>query len=175
MWRYFTAKKTMRYIDVLPDLIYSYNHSIHRSIKEKPANVTTENEDKIWDVLYGDIINRTKRLKYKFKVGDQVRISKMKKKFEKGYLPNFSKEIFTVSRTIPRNPPVYKVKDYEGEELEGTFYGKELQKVIKRDDMYEVEKIIKKKGKGRNIQYLVKWLGYPTKFNSWIPASEINV
>jgi transposase InsO family protein len=43
MWRYFTAKKAMRYMDMLPDLVYSYNHSVHRSIKTKPAEVTTEN------------------------------------------------------------------------------------------------------------------------------------
>ena len=70
---------------------------------------------------------------------------------------------------------MYKVKDYEGEGLEGTFYDKELQKVIERHNMYEVEKILKKRGKGRNTQYFVKWLGYPTKFNSWVSASEINV
>ena len=40
MWRYFTAKKTMRYIDTLPDLVYSYDHTIHRSIKRKPVDVT---------------------------------------------------------------------------------------------------------------------------------------
>ena len=120
MWRYFTAKKTMRYIDMLPDLVYSY-------------------------------------------------------KFEKRYLPNFSKEIFMISKQVPRDPPVYKLKDYDGEELKGTFYDKELQKVIKSDDVYEVEKILKKRGRGRNVQYLVKWLGYPNKFNSWVPASEINL
>jgi hypothetical protein len=46
--------------------------------------------------------------------------------------------------------------------------------VIKHDDVFEVEKILKKKGKGKNLQYLVKWLDYPNKFNSWISASEIN-
>ena len=51
-------------------------------------------------------------------------------------MPNFSKEIFTVSKRLPRNPPVYKLKDYDGEELKGTFYDKELQKVIKHDDVY---------------------------------------
>ena len=51
---------------------------------------------------------------------------------------------------------------------------KEVQKVIKHDDMYEVEKILKKRGKGKNVQYLVKWSGYPDKFNSWVSASEIN-
>ena len=107
------------------------------------------------------------------KIGDQVRISKMKRTFERGYLPNFSKEIFTVSQKIPREPPVYKLKDYDQEELSGTFYNEELQKVIKEDDVYEVEKILKSRGKGKNKEVFVKWLGYPAKFNSWIPASEV--
>jgi hypothetical protein len=50
----------------------------------------------------------------------------MKRTFEKGYLPNFSKEIFIISKQIPRDPPVYKLKDLDGEELKGTFYEKEL-------------------------------------------------
>ena len=173
MWRYFTAKKTMRYIDMLPDLVYSYNHSVHRSIKTTLADVTADNEKQVWRTLY-DHNDDVKHVKYKFKIGDQVRISKMKRKFEKGYLPNFSKEIFTISKQVPRDPPVYKLRDYDGEELKGTFYDKELQKVIKSDDVYEVE-ILKKRGRGRNVQYFVKWLGYPNKFNSWVPASEINL
>ncbi len=39
--------------------------------------------------------------------------------------------------------------------------------------MYEVEEIVKRKGKGKNEQYFVKWAGYPAKFNSWIPASQL--
>ena len=116
---------------------------------------------------------KRKPVKYKFEIEDQVRISKMKRTFEKGYLPNFSKEIFTVSQQIPRHPPVYKLKDYDQEELSGTFYNEELQKVIKEDDVYEVEKILKSRGKGKNREVFVKWLGYPAKFNSWIPASEV--
>ena len=174
MWRYFTAKKTMRYLNILPDLVYSYNHSEHRSIGRPPALVNSENEGEVFRTLYRNVLDNVQPVKYKFKIGDQVRISKIKRKFEKGYLPNYSKEIFTVSKKVPRNPPVYKLKDYDGEELKGTFYDKELQKVIKHDDMYEVEKILKKRGKGKNVQYLVKWSGYPDKFNSWVSASEIN-
>ena len=172
MWRYFTAKKTMRYIEVLQDLVDSYNRSKHRSIQKKPINVTQKNEREVWHTLYGE---REKEgpVKYKFEVGDQVRISKMKRTFEKGYLPKFSKEIFTASQQIPRHPPVYKLKDYDQEELSGTFYNEELQKVIKEDDVYEVEKILKTRGKGKNKEVFVKWLGYPAKFNSWIPASEV--
>ena len=174
MWRYFTAKKTMRYVDMLPDLVYSYNHSVHRSIKTEPVNVTVENEAQVWHTLYDDDQTTVNHPKYNFNIGDQFRISKIKRTFDKGYLPNFSKEIFTISMQIPCNPPVYKLKDYDGEELKGTFYEKELQKVVKKDDIYEVEKILKKRGRGANVQYLVKWVGYPNKFNSWIRASEIN-
>ena len=142
MWRYVTAKKTMRYLDMLPDLVYSYNHSEHRSIGRPPALVNSENEDEVFRTLYRNVLDNVQPVKYKFKIGDQVRISKIKRKFEKGYLPNYSKEIFTVSKKVPRNPPVYKLKDYDGKELKGIFYDKELQKFIKHDDMYEVEKIL---------------------------------
>ena len=175
MWRYFTAKKTMRYLGMLPDLVYSYNHSRHRSIKMKPSFVNSENEDDVFHTLYGSLFDNVKPIKFKFKIGDRVRISKLKRKFEKGYLPNFSTEIFFVSKQLPRDPPVYKLKDYDGEELKGTFYDKELQKVVKNDDVYEVEKILKKRRRGSKVEYLVKWLGYPNKFNSWVNASEINV
>ena len=150
----------------------SVNKSKHRSIQKKPINVTQKNEREVWHTLYGER-EKKEPVKYKFEIGDQVRISKMKRTFEKGYLPNFSKEIFTVSQQIPRHPPVYKLKDYDQEKLSGTFYNEELQKVIKEDDVYEVEKILKSRGKGKNREVFVKWLGYPAKFNSWIPASEV--
>ena len=129
---------------MLPDLVYSYNHSLDRGIKMKPALVNSETEDNVFRTLYGSLFNNVQSIKYKFKIGDQVQISKIKRKFEKGYLPNYSKEIFTVSKTLPQKPPVYKLKDYDGKELKGTFYDKELQKVVKDDDVYEVEKILKK-------------------------------
>ena len=87
MWRYFKAKKTMRYIDILPDLVYSYNHSI----KMKPADVTADNERQVWHTLFHDH-DEVKHVKYKFNIGDQVRISKIKRTFEKGYLPNFLRD-----------------------------------------------------------------------------------
>ena len=81
---------------MLPDLVYSYNHSLHRSIKMKPALVSKKNEDEVWHTLYDDTNSVVKPFKHKFRIGDQVRISKVKRRFEKGYLPNFSKEIFTI-------------------------------------------------------------------------------
>ena len=75
---------------------------------------------------------------------------------------------------IRRKPPVYKIADYHGDELEGTFYEPELQKVIKTDsDYYRVERVIKSRMRNKQKEHFVKWLGYPDSFNSWIPASNV--
>ena len=77
MWKYFTHKNTRRYVDILPDLLKSYNHSFHRSIKMKPIEVNKANENVVWHTLYGEIIS--KPVRFLFNVGDSVRISKTKK------------------------------------------------------------------------------------------------
>ena len=64
--------------------------------------------------------------------------------------------------------------DLKGEELKGTFYEGELQKVTYSEDKtFEVEKIIKQRGRGNKKEALVKWKGWPDKFNSWIPSKNI--
>jgi hypothetical protein len=64
--------------------------------------------------------------------------------------------------------------DYEGEELEGTFYEQELQKVNKSDsDYYRVEKVLRSRMRNKRKEYYVKWLRYPDKFNSWVPAESV--
>ena len=86
-----------------------------------------------------------------------------------GYILQKSNDLLLfVSKRLPRDPPVYKLTDYDGEELKRTFYDKELQKVVKNDDVYEVEKILKKRKRVRKVQYLVKWQGYPNKLISWV-------
>ena len=172
MYKYFTAKNTLSYIDVLPQLVSSYNNTYHRSIKMKPTQVTKANQSKVWDTLYsGDV---QKQVRFKFQVGDRVRISKVKRMFEKSYLPNFTEEMFTVYKRFARQVPVYKLKDDAGEILEGTFYEPELQKIIKNDDVYRVEKIIRKRKRKGVTVYFVKWKGYPDKFNTWVPESDIS-
>ena len=112
----------------------------------------------------------TKMSVWQFSVGDTVHISMATRPFRKGCLSSWTTEPFTISDRIPRNPPVYKLKDYGGEELEGTFYEQELQRVVKSDDLYQVEKVLRKRKKGGKTEYFVKWLGYPDKFNSWVTS-----
>ena len=127
---------------------------------------------KVFKVLYGDNAEDFEFINFKFKKGDQVRISKLKGIFSKGYTPNWTEEIFIVDSLVPRNPPVYTLKDLNNENIEGTFYTEELQKVV-QDNSFEIEKVLRtRKVKGVK-QLFVKWLGYSDKFNSWILESDL--
>jgi hypothetical protein len=165
MWKYFTHRETLTYVDVLSEMVASYNHTVHRTIGIPPAEVTWANQTTVSKRLYG---RKGPKKSCKFSPGDRVRLSKAKRTFKKGYLPNWTEELFTVVKCIETRPPVYLVKDDHGEILEGTFYAEEIQKVIKQDDVYKIQSVLKKRRKGRKVQYLVKWLGYPESINSWI-------
>ena len=146
MWKYFTAKNSRVYIDILQDIVQGYNNSYHRSIGRAPASVSLLNVGQVRRKLYGKSWTKPGR-KFKFKLGDQVCISKSHCTFRKDYLPSWSQEIFTVTKIIPRVPPVYRLQDYVEYEIEGVFYAEELQKVHKSDDIYNIEKILAEKKK----------------------------
>ena len=167
MWKYFTDNNTYKYIDVLPDLVEDYNNTVHSSTKLTPIEASKEeNELKVWRNLYPDRY-KTSRLNPKFSVGDEVRITKKKKIFEKGYTTRWTEEIFTIKEIRNTNPITYKLTDLQGEEIKGTFYEPELQKT--EQQIFRIEKVIKKE-KGKS---LVKWKGYSDKFNSWVDNKDL--
>ena len=111
MWKYFTAKNNGVYIDILQDIVHGYNNSHHRNIDRAPASVSLLNVGQVRRKLYGNSWTKP-GIKFKFKLGDQARISKSRRTFKKGYLLSWSKEIFTVTKIIPRVPPVCRLRDY---------------------------------------------------------------
>ena len=78
-----------------------------------------------------------------------------------------------MTKIILRVPPVYQLRDYSDDEIEGVFYVEELQKVQKSDDIYKIEKILTEKRENGKVKVLVKWLGYDKKFSTWVPKSEL--
>ncbi|KAF0021869.1 hypothetical protein F2P81_025878 [Scophthalmus maximus] len=177
MWRYFMAKNTRRYLDVLQDLVHGYNHSYHKSIKMAPMQVecTVENTLQVFQNLYGAVpVRYSEKLKMNFKPGDVVRISKVRGVFDKKYEQSFTEELFTVHECVPRVPPVYRLKDYDGEPIEGAFYEAELQKVnVAPDKIYAVERVLDERVVRGEKQKLVKWRNWPEKFNSWVTADNL--
>ena len=124
-----------------------------------------ENEVRVYKNLFPDLTRRPMRAK--FKIGDKVRILTKKGLFDKGFTPNWTEEVFTVSKIQRTNPVTYKITDYNGEEIQGTFCEQELQKTSQ--EVYRIEKIVKK-GKTKS---LVKWRGYPESFYSWVDNKEL--
>ena len=124
------------YIDKLDDIVNEYNNTYHTTIKMKPIDVkdnTHINTDK-----------DTNDKDPKFKVGDRVRIPKYKNIFAKGYTPNWSEEIFDITKVKNTVRWTYVINDLNGEEIKGTFYEKELQKTSQEE--FRIEKVIKRKG-----------------------------
>ena len=103
----------------------------------------------------------------KFKVGDHVRISKYKNIFAKGYTPNWSEEVFVISKIKNTVPQTYVINDLNGEEITGSFYEKELQKTNQKK--FRIEKVLKRKGE----KVYVKFKGYDNHFNSWINKNDL--
>ena len=154
----------MTYIDknvnfnVLDDIIKNYN-TIHSSIKMKPTDVKKNN--------LTEYIEEFNKKDPKLKVGDYVRISKYKSIFSKGYLPNWSEEIFIINKVKNTVPWTYLINDLKVEEIKESFYEKELQKTNQKE--FRTEKIIKRKG---NKLY-VKGKGYDHRFNTWMDKKDL--
>ena len=159
IFKYMTAISVNVYFDVLDDIVNKYNNTVHRTIKMKPIDVT--------DDSYAEYNEDFNKKDPKFKVGDHHGISKYKNSFAKGYTPDWSGELFVVSKTENTVPWTYVVSDFNGELITGIFYVTELQKTSL--EKFKIEKLLKRKGD----KLYVKWKGYNNSFNSWINEKDL--
>ena len=103
---------------MLDDIVNKYNNTVHRAIKMKPIDVTNDS--------FAEYNEESNKKSPKDKVGDHVRISKYKNIFAKGYAPNWSEEVFVISKIKNTVPWTYVINNLNGEEIRGRFYEKEL-------------------------------------------------
>ena len=130
IYKYIISISKNVYIDKLDDIVKKYNNTYHKSIKMKPADVK--------DNTYIDFKKEVNDKNPKFKVGDHVRISKYKNIFAKGYMPNWSEEIFIIKKIKNTVPWTYVINDLNGEEIIGTIYENELQGTSQKE--FRIEK-----------------------------------
>ena len=112
-FKHMRAISKIIYFDVLDDIV-------DKTIKRKPIEVT--------DDYYAEYNENFNKKIPKFKVNDNVRISKYKNIFAKGYTPNWSEEVFIINKIKKTVPWTYAISDLNGEEITGSFCEKELQK-----------------------------------------------
>ncbi|VDI47711.1 Hypothetical predicted protein [Mytilus galloprovincialis] len=177
-------------------MVTSYNKRPHRSLGGyAPSEVTKQNADEVRLSAYfarnpskkkNKIVKDAKKRSpqktklrgttFKYKVNDLVRISFKRHPFQRGYQQKWTEELFKIRRRYVRdNVSTYLLKDLLNEDVQGSFNHPELQKVRKDEEntVWKIEEIVKKRKKNGVNQALVRWLGYPKKFDTWIPMSDI--
>ena len=97
----------MFFFNVLDDIVKKYNNTAHSSIKMEPKDVN--------DIKYVEYSEETNKKDPKFKIGDHIRISKYKNIFAKGYIPNWSEEVFVVNKIQNTVPWTYLINDLNGD------------------------------------------------------------
>ena len=103
--KYMYANDTLKYIDVLDQLVYSYNHTKHSTTKQKPYEIMYKNihSNQIYNIIPKNV----------FKIGDKVRHLKKVKTFSKRAFKNkYSLKVYTIkdivnNRYILNNDKVY--------------------------------------------------------------------
>ena len=136
-----------------------YKNTYHSTIKTRPVDVKSS--------ISIDLGLETNKKDPKFKFGDHVRISKYKNIFGKGYVSNWTEEVFVTKKVKNTVPWAYVITDPNDEEIFVIFYDKEFRKTNQKG--LRVEKIIKRK----DDKLYVKWKDYKNSFNSWIDKKEI--
>ena len=173
LYRYMTTYNTPNYLSLLPALVSGYNASFHRSIGMAPREVNNDNAREVWDRLYRDKKKKKKKntLKPSLKVGDKVRLNEKHQTFQKGYLSGWTEEVFVVTKVLlDGNVVAHRVSEWDNTPIKGTFYEQDLQKVTTTDDdLCRIDSVDRRK----KDKVLVRWKGWPTKYDSWINKKDL--
>uniref|UniRef100_A0A914HWF3 Integrase catalytic domain-containing protein n=1 Tax=Globodera rostochiensis TaxID=31243 RepID=A0A914HWF3_GLORO len=170
LYKYFSAKNTSTWVDVLAKFLAAINNSVCRATGLKPNDIGEQNAREVWKKVYGEAIEPSSKGP-KIKLGENVRIPEPKHIFEKGYMPNYSDHVYTVDERRSSNPEHYFLKDYYGTKLKRKFYLPELTKVkVDKNTLYRVEKKYKERMRDGQKEMLVKFIGFPEKY--WVTSDD---
>lgn len=183
LMRYLTDRNTNRWVDVIQEIVDSYNNTFHYGIRATPAFIDASQEKRLWWQQY---IPREKydpqkryqmrrRVQFAFKVGDMVRVNKVKKAFQREYGQKWTGEVFKIQRRFGlMRLPKYKLVDWANDPIDGTFYQNELQRVIvPPNTLFMVESILDRKIE-RGVSWVyVHYAFWPKKFDEWIREDSL--
>ena len=179
IYKYLSDRETVRYIDVLPQLVSTYNARPHRTLEGLTPDYADmpENEAAVQAIAHRRYaeVGRARRSP-KYKVGDVVRVKTDPHKISqnrRAYAEQYGGEFFTISRINRTLPiPMYYLRSMNtDDEIEGAFYAQELQP--QRGDVWKVEQVLNERTRRGVREVLVKWKYFDERHNSWIPRRNI--
>jgi len=175
--RFMTHKLTKKYVDVIDQIVHSYNNTKHKSIGMRPKDVNFHNESEVFKNLYGaknilDLMKKSKQLDHKYEIGDTVRSKYDPIVFDKGNTQKWSDIVYKVRKVYNKmTKPQYSL-ELDGKQLQRRFYPEELQKVkIDDNTIWLIEKRLAYRTRDNKREVLVKFKGYPSSYNQWIPVT----
>lgn len=175
----------MVYIDVMKDIMSSYNDRRHRMIRMSPNQAEhLENGDavrasmSIYYKKFDDAANRRKKrkLKPRFAAGDWVRVQKTRSKFFRSFHETYGRTVYQVAEALTNLPSVmYTLRDLDGLLMDDKYYQSELQAVALMP--FKIAHVFRNRRRQNPTtgerEYLVRWEGLPDSHNSYVPQREI--
>ena len=176
LYKMMAKHNSLKWTEFLDDAMKIYLNRKHRTIGMSPIEGDRDkNERKIRKVYFKKYMtSNLKKTKPKFKVGDSVRIFAERGQFHRGYMEDFTREHFTITKVSTNLPfPRYRIKEYSGGEIIGSFFEDELVKYEPvQDNLYDIEVIKERRRKGVK-EVLVHYVGWPKSYDEWKPARDI--
>lgn len=170
LYRYLSLNETTRWVDVLPKIVDAVNHTKCRVTGMNPADMNHTNWEPVWKRVYSDCFEHSHKDK-RYVPGTTVRIDMAKGAFAKGYLPNFSKEVFKVKEVREGKPTTYALEDQKGEDILGKFYAPNLSKA--RLTTKRIDKVWETRKRRGHTEYYVSWADENPRDREWITESQL--
>ncbi|KAH7721116.1 CBN-RNR-2 protein [Aphelenchoides avenae] len=179
LYKYFSERNTLRWIDVLQSFVDAINRSVCRTTGMRPIDVTEANAGELMNRLYP--VGKEPTKAPRFEVGDFVRVEKRRvlksSKIESKGLATFSDVVYVIDKVFERDPPVYKLRDYFNRPQRGYFYEQQLVKVPSfLDNTARVERILRERRRADGTkEYYVRWMNEGSEYDSWVPEADFDV
>ncbi|KAH7666492.1 integrase core domain-containing protein [Aphelenchoides avenae] len=171
LYKYFSERNTLRWIDVLQSFVDAINRSVCRTTGMRPIDVTEANAGALMARLYP--VGKEPTKAPRFEVGDFVRVEK--RRVQKS--STFSDVVYVTDKVFEKDPPVYKLRDHFNRPQRGYFYEQQLVKVPSfLDNTSRIERILRERRRADETkEYYVRWMNEGSEYDSWVPEADFDV
>lgn len=176
LYRYFSNRNDLTWVDAVPEIVKAVNQAPSRALGGmRPIDVNENNWKELWRRLYAHSFDRpTPPPGRRYAPGTKVRIDKLKGRFDKGYHPSFTDEIFTVRQVVAGRPTSYRIEDRNREEILGRFYAPNFSKTKDYGQVtHRIAKVYKERTRAGRREFQVSFVGHPASERSWIGEDQL--